>query len=199
MLLVSCWCCWNFDWEGAEAGGLLVGHWVQLHSVLRQWRKVTMCVESRRATLEQLLPFSASAQTWRLRLPGASARFQLATMHLLPCSIGLLNHRQYSHPWVGLVQVFEQQLYSCPMASSFLVLPLGLRHGQALAAPGPSHRPTKHAGLESHKALILLEQCGAGSLFFLVPERPRCKSESHRSLCSDLEADLALYYRELIS
>jgi hypothetical protein len=161
-----------------------------------------MYVESRWVSLGQPVPFSASAQTWRLRSPGASARFQLAPVRVFLCSIGLLNHKQYSHPWVGLVLVFEQQLHPYSMAGSSLVLPLGLGRGQALAVTRPSHRPTAQAGSGSHKALILLERCDAGSLFSLVPERPRCKSESlkmHQSLCSDLEVDLVLYCRVLIS
>jgi len=172
---------------------------------------VDLATYSRRVAHGQLLPISASARTWRLndnhflRSPGASARFQLATVRLFLCSTGLLNHKQYYIPWVGLVQVFEQQLYPYSMASSSLVLPLGLGQGQAflyfvcLAVPRPGHRPTEQAGSGSHKALILLERCDAGSLFSLVPKRPRCKSESHQSLCSDLEADLVLYCRELIS
>lgn len=161
-----------------------------------------MRVDSSWVALGWPLPVSASARTWHLRSPEASARFRLATVRLFLCSTTLLNRKQYSHPWLGLAQVFEQQLHPCSMASSSLVLPLGLGLGQALAVPRQSQRPTPQAGSGSHKALILLERCDAGSLFSLVPERPRCKSESlkmHQSLCSDLEVDLVLYCRVLIS
>jgi hypothetical protein len=161
-----------------------------------------MCAESRWVALGQLVPFLASARTWCLRSHGASARFHLVPEHEFLCSTDLLNHKQYSHPWLGLVQVFEQQLHPCSMASSFLVLPLGLGQGQALAAPRPSRGPTARAGSGSHKALILLERCDAESLFSPIPKRPHCKSESHQSLYSiivDLEVDLVLYCRELIA
>ena len=159
-----------------------------------------MRVDSSWVALGQPLPVSASARTC-LRPPEASARFRLATVRLFLCSTSLLNRKQHSHLWVGLVQVFEQQLHPCSMASSSLVLPLGPGLGQALAVPRQSQRSTPQAGSGSHKALILLEQCDAGSLFSLVPKRPRCKSESHsnQSLCSNLEVDLVLYCQVLIS